>query len=248
MFKVSGVSFYLSPFTSPLTFFKDRFMKKLSYFVAAIVMFACCSVLTAQEEKKADADGFITIFDGKTLEGWKANEKETGFKVEDGEIVGFGGRCHLYYMEELENFELKIDCKINKNGNSGVYVKSTWVEENWPTTGFELQVNSSHSDPVKTGSLYEIIKLYKAPHGDDEWFTYHIICKDQNLTVKVNDQVLYTYVDPAGKTAGLGASPDTAAGFRRPLRKNIAQKGYIALQQHDPGSTPKFKNIKIKKL
>lgn len=218
-------------------------MKKISLLLVAVILAVSC-VAYAQEEKKPDADGFITIFDGKTLDGWKANEKETNFKVENGEIVGFGGRCHLYYMEELENFELKIDCKINKGGNSGVYVKSTWVEENWPTTGFELQVNSSQSDPAKTGSLYDIISIYKAPHNDDEWFTYHITCKDQRLTVKVNDEILYTYVDPAGKREGINGE---ARVGRRPL-KNIAQKGYIALQQHDPGSKPCFKNIKIKKL
>lgn len=215
-------------------------MKRFTLLLASIVFV----VATAAFAAEPDADGFVSIFDGKTLEGWKANEPETNFKVENGEIVGFGGRCHLYFMKELKNFELKIDVLINDGGNSGVCIKCPWIEKNWPTGpqdgGFELQVNATQSDPVKTGSLYNIIKFFKAPHEADNWFTYHIICKGNELTVKIDDKVLYTYVDPAGK------EPTTDAKGKK--LKHVSQAGYISLQQHDPGSLPRFKNIKIKEF
>ena len=201
------------------------------------------AVAVAQLTDEMKQDGWVAIFDGKTLEGWKANETYDGFKVEDGAIVGFGKRNHLYYMEELGNFELKIDVKINKGGNSGVYVKSQWQNAAWPTTGYELQVNSSQSDPQKTGTLYNIVKIYKAPHGDDEWFTYHLTCNKDALDVRVNGEILYTYVDPGGARRAQG---ETSRITER--NKQISQRGHIALQQHDPGSTPQFKNIFIKKL
>jgi len=156
---------------------------------------------------------------------------------------------HLYYMEELRNFELKIDVKINKGGNSGVYIKSQWQDAAWPTTGFEMQVNSSQSDPQKTGTLYNIIKIYKAPHGDDEWFTYHLTCNRNTLDVRVNGELLYTYVQPEGRRGQQGQGQ--GQGQAPPIteqNKRISQRGYIALQQHDPGSTPMFKNIFVKKL
>ncbi|MDR3181317.1 MAG: DUF1080 domain-containing protein [Planctomycetaceae bacterium] len=190
----------------------------------------------------AAEDGWVPIFNGTSLDGWKSNEKYEGFEVKDGAIVGHGNRNHLYYMEELKNFELKLDAKISKGGNSGVYIKSQWQEGAWPVTGFELQVNSSHGDPVKTGSLYNIIKLPKAPHGDDEWFTYHIRCQNGNLTVSVNGQLLYTYADPMEK----GGKPQD--GKITEANKRISQRGYIALQQHDPKSIPSFRNIMLKKL
>ncbi len=214
---------------------------------AAIALLAMSAlVLTtatvgAQLTDEMKNDGWVQIFDGKTLDGWKSNEKTEGFKVEDGVIVGFGGRNHLYFMEELKNFELKLDVKISKGGNAGVYVKSQWQDEAWPVTGFELQVNSSHGDPVKTGSLYNIIKLFKAPHGDDEWFTYHLTAKGNTLTVAVNGTVLYQYVDPLEKA---GPAPEKTTEST----KRISQEGYIALQHHDPGTHPAFKNIKVKKL
>ncbi|MDR0392192.1 MAG: DUF1080 domain-containing protein [Planctomycetaceae bacterium] len=191
---------------------------------------------------QAQEDGWVKIFNGENLNGWKSNEDYEGFEVKGGAIVGKGHRNHLYYLEELKNFELKIDVKINAGGNSGVYVKSQRQEKAWPVTGFELQVNSSHGDPVKTGSLYNIIKIPKAPHGDNEWFTYHLILKDNTLTVRVNDKVLYTYVDPMEH----GGTPQN--GKITEQNKRISQKGYIALQQHDPQSIPEFKNIFLKKL
>ena len=229
-------------------------MKRITTLLLALVLSAAASTAAvAQLTEEMKKDGWVAAFNGTTLEGWKANGPDGGFKVENGAIVGIGGMNHLYYMEELRNFELKIDVKINKGGNSGVYVKSQWQDNTWPTTGYELQVNSSHSDPVKTGSLYNIIKIFKAPHGDDEWFTYHIICNGNNLDVRVNGEILYTYVDPSrapGARGGQGGGqnqPATPPAITE-QNKRISQAGHIALQQHDPGSTPQFKNIFVKKL
>jgi len=223
-------------------------MKRIATLLLAFGILATVQAVTvAQLTDEMKRDGWVSIFDGKTLEGWKANETYAGFKVENGAIVGFGNKNHLYYMEELKNFELKLDIMTNKGCNSGVYVKSQWQDANWPTTGFELQVNCSQSDPVKTGSLYDIIKLYKAPHEDDEWFTMHIICKGNTLECRVNDKVLYTYVDPMEGAAGRQPQGGQTPAIT-PRNKKISQTGYIALQQHDPGGTPQFKNIFIKKL
>ena len=186
-------------------------------------------------------DGWVKIFNGKNLEGWKANEASGEFFVNDaGELCGKGGRSHLFFMEELQEFELLMDIYINDKGNSGVYVLSPWVENNWPTGGFEIQVNATHTDPVKAGSLYGIIKIFEAPAPANTWYTMHVTVKGDNLTVKINDKVLYTYVDPTAKFARF---PNLPRDF-----KYIGQKGHIALQQHDPGSLPKFKNVYLKKL
>ena len=225
-------------------------MKRIATLLLVLgILAAAQTVAFAQLTDEMKNDGWVSIFDGKTLEGWKSNETTEGWKVEDGSIVGFGNRNHLYFMQEYQNFELKIDVKINKGGNSGVYIKSQWQDANWPTTGFEMQVNSSQSDPQKTGTLYNIIKIYKAPHGDDEWFTYHLTCRGNTLDVRVNGELLYTYVEPgraqgAGRQGGQG---DQAPAITE-QNKRISQRGHIALQQHDPGSTPSFKNIFVKKL
>jgi len=216
-------------------------MKRIITLLLALGILATAQpAAVAQLTDEMKADGWVSIFNGTTLEGWKSNETYEGFKVENGTIVGFGGRNHLYYMgEAYKNFELKIDVKINNDGNSGVYVKSQWQDAAWPTTGFELQVNSSHRDHLRTGTLYGIVQILEAPHKDDEWFTYHIICRGNELVVHVNEKHLYTYVD---QRTGPPATPITDGN------KRIAQTGHIALQQHHQGSVVEFKNIFVKKL
>lgn len=177
-------------------------------------------------------DGFRPIFDGETLEGWKVNEGGGAFKVEDGAITGRGSRGHVFYVEEeLDNFELKVDVKINEGGNSGIYFHTAYQEEGWPDAGHEVQVNATHRDPVKTGSLYNVVKLYDSAGKAGEWFTMHLTVKGASLRVAVDDEVLYEYVQPPGVT----------------MARRI-DKGLIAFQQHDPGSVVQFKNILLKKL
>jgi hypothetical protein len=224
-------------------------MKHFATLLLALgILVAASNAAVAQLTDAMKNDGWVSIFDGKTLEGWKSNETYEGFKVENGNIVGFGGRNHLSYMkEEYKNFELKIDCKMNKDGNSGVYVKSQW-QDGWPTSGFELQINSpSQGDPQKTGSLYNIIKIPECPHKDDEWFTYHIICRGNELTCRINDKTLYTYVDQRGGRPQGGQGGGQAQQINEG-NKRINQSGYIALQQHHDGSIIEFKNIFVKKL
>lgn len=221
-------------------------MKKCVLLFAAVALLVPASVM-AQDPN----DGWVKIFNGKDLDGWKANSQAGEFFVNDeGEIAGKGGRCHLFYMEELQEFELLIDVYINDGGNSGVYVLSPWVDEEWPTGGFEIQVNSTHTDPVKTGSLYDLIKIFESPVPADQWYTMRITVKGNNLTVEINDKVLYTYVDPTARFARNPNPQRNNQTSAQPPRnfKYIGQKGHIALQQHDPGSLPKFKNVYLKKL
>jgi len=218
-------------------------MKRFTTLLLVLGLLVTASTAAAnQPTAEMIADGWVSIFDGRTLEGWRSNEPTVGWKVENGTIVGFGGRNHLYYMgERLKNFELKLDIKINNDGNSGVYVKSQWQEGGWPTTGFEIQVNSTHRDPQKTGGLYNIVKILDAPHGDDEWFNMHIICRGREIEVRINDKRLYVYVC---QTQDGTPQPEPITT----RNKRISQSGYIALQQHHDGSIVEFRNIFVKKL
>ena len=177
-------------------------------------------------------DGWQSLFDGKTLAGWQPNEHPENWAVEDGAIVGHGERSHLYYMgEQFKNFEFQSDVMINKGGNSGIYLHIAHHPEGWFFDGHEVQINNSHADPVRTGSLWGVIKLYDTPVKDNEWFKVHILVKDQNIVVKVNGKIVIDYTEPEG--------------IKGPRRLS---QGYFALQQHDPGSSARFRNIQIKRL
>src|ERR1043165_7634411 len=69
----------------------------------------------------AEGDGWISMFDGKTLDGWKANDNPEAWTVRDGCITGDGERSHLFWMQrECENCEFKAEVKISDGGNSGM--------------------------------------------------------------------------------------------------------------------------------
>lgn len=173
----------------------------------------------------ADA-GWIAMFDGSTLEGWKANERPENWKVEDGAIVGRGDRSHLFWMkQECTDCEFRAKVKINKNGNSGMFFRTQMAGPGFPR-GYEAQVNNTHRDPVKTGSLYNIVKVYVNKAQDDTWFEEHILVRGNHIVIKVNGETVVDYIDD----------------------KNTHTKGYLALQQHDPGSVVMYKDLQFRNL
>ena len=200
-------------------------MKRLYWIAAALLLAAfllAAFLLLAAD--KADA-GWRRLFDGKTLKGWKAVENPQNWTVENGAIVGRGERSHLFYVEEeCENCEFKAEVKLNKGGNSGMYFR-TRMEPGWPA-GYEAQVNNSHTDWRRTGSLYKLADIKEQLVPDDTWWTQHIIANGNHIIIKVNDKVVVDYVD----------------------ERNTYQKGYLALQQHDPGSVVQYRNLMMKRL
>ncbi|MBI3683080.1 MAG: DUF1080 domain-containing protein [Acidobacteria bacterium] len=170
-------------------------------------------------------DGWVSMFDGKTLNGWKAGERPENWKVENGVIRGRGERSHLFWMaEQCENCEFRAEVKLNKGGNSGMYFRARFME-GWPN-GYEAQVNNSHTDPKRTGSLYNIVNVYEQLVPDDTWWTQHIIADGNHIIIKVNDKAVVDHFD----------------------QKNQYLKGYLALQQHDPGSVVEYRNLMYRKL
>jgi hypothetical protein len=185
-----------------------------------------------QQADQVDEEGFISLFNGTDLTGWTIGDKDANsWKVEDGAIVAQGPRSHLFTEREFKNFIFKCDVMTRPGSNGGIYFHSKHQDSGWPDHGYETQVNVTQRDPVKTGSLYNVVKLYETPAKDDEWWTQTIIVKGKNIVVKINDKVVVDYTEPEGVT-----------GPRR------ISEGSFALQAHDPGSTVYFKNIKVKPL
>ena len=147
-----------------------------------------------------DEDGFVRIFDGKTMNGWKVAERPDTFKIVDGALVAKGDRAHCFYVGDEKpfvDFQLKIDVLTRPKANGGVYFHTRWQETGFPRGGFECQVNQTHSDPKKTGSLYNIKNVMDtSPVKDDEWWEYDIMVKGKTVTIKVNGKVTAREVVP----------------------------------------------------
>jgi hypothetical protein len=194
-------------------------------------------------DKKPDADGFVTIFDGTSLDGWKkTTEHENSIQLKDGAIVANGDRAHLFYVgdeQPLKNFDFKCEVLTKPGSNGGIYFHTKYQDSGWPAQGHECQVNNTfEKDPQKTGGVYKVAKVLEAPAKDDEWFKYEIIVQGNHVVVKINDKVTADYTeDPAALANEKGVEPGRRVG-----------EGTFALQAHDPGSTVMYRNIKVKRL
>lgn len=189
----------------------------------------------------SSTEGWIALFDGRSLDGWKAGENTDTFSLRDGMIVVDGPRSHLYYVgpvqnHDFKNFELKAEVMTKPGANSGIYFHTRYQEEGWPAVGYEVQVNNTHRDSRKTGGLYAIQDVYEAPAEDDEWFTLYFRVEGKRVIVKVNDRQLVDYVEPE--------NPERPRG----MEQRLLSSGTFALQGHDPQSVIYYRNIMVRPL
>ena len=107
----------------------------------------------------ASDEGWVQLFNGKDLQGWKTHPKNTGHgKVKDGVIVGSGPQSHLFSERgDYENFHFRVEAKINDKGNSGQYFRTAFGQ-GFPK-GYEAQINSTHGDPVQDRQPLHIVKI-----------------------------------------------------------------------------------------
>jgi hypothetical protein len=174
------------------------------------------------------------LFDGKTLSGWTAaGNPASKWEVKDGAIVGSGPASMLYSPKKYKNFKYRAEVKINDKGNSGLYFRSPTNTGSF-SDGYEAQIDSTHADPIRTGSLYGFVHIYRDLVKPDTWFTYEVECVDKEwrgrkgpfITIKVNGEELFMFMDFA----------------------NTWKEGHFAFQQHDPGSTVHIRKIEVQEL
>jgi len=210
--------------------------------IGCVLLLACVTALPslAQDSAKtADETGFVSLFDGKSMNGWKVNENQTSWAVKDGMLVCQGERSHIFYVGDdkpFKNFHFKAEVMTEPNSNAGIYFHTRYQDSGWPKYGFECQVNLSYkSDPRKTSSLYAVKDVLEPAAKDNEWYLQEIIVVGKKITLKVNGKTQVEYVEPDDQKAG--------SDFTRKL-----DEGTFALQAHDPGSKVYFRNIRVKRL
>ncbi|MCH6198123.1 DUF1080 domain-containing protein [Aquiflexum sp. LQ15W] len=204
-------------------------------------LFVILFLLSTSTFSFGQKDGWISLFNGKNLDGWKVSENPSSFNVVDGEIKIDGPRAHAFYVGdvnngEFKNFEFIAEVKTMPKANSGIFFHTIYQETGWPNKGYEVQVNQTHSDWRKTGSLYSFNDVKEVYVKDGEWYTEHIIVKGDHVTVKINGKTVMEYIESEDKNRPANAG-----------EKRI-DKGTFALQAHDPESVIYYRNIRVKVL
>ncbi|MBS1749909.1 MAG: DUF1080 domain-containing protein [Bacteroidetes bacterium] len=211
-----------------------------------MILLAACSSqnkIKGSDENTGNRNGnggWISLFDGKSLNGWKESEGPS-FSIEDGAIKVAGKRSHLYYdgpvnNHDFKNFELKLQVMTKPGSNSGVYFHTAFQQKGFPDKGFEVQVNNSHTDWKRTAGLYDIKDTAATFVKDDEWFELYIKVEGKHVITKINGQIVTDWTEPDGALAPKG----------HPGR--VISDGTFALQAHDPKSVVYYKDIMVKPL
>jgi hypothetical protein len=243
----------------------NRFCQFLLATLAAAMLASAGSIPQSHADDKKE-EAWIELFNGKDLTGWKIPDPPSGefksvkevkneqgkvvayvgvtkkddkeytlWQVKDGMIVGGGPSSHLFSNVEADNFRFRVEAKINDHGNSGQYFR-TKFGPGFPQ-GYEAQINATHGDPIRTGSLYpagglgkfkdKLCVMNTAPHKPDEFFTQEVIADGPFITIIVNGKTTLDHWEDPNKTF---------------------TKGHFALQGHDPGSIMTFKKIEYMPL
>jgi hypothetical protein len=183
--------------------------------------------LTAVSLAAAAGEGWVELFDGRSLNGWKPSEHQNSWQVVDGMLTANGPRSHLFYNgpvkgADFRNFELEVEVVTQPECNSGVYFHTAYQESGFPEKGFEIQVNNTargdggYLERKKTGSLYGLRNMYMQLVPDLKPFRYHIAVRGKNVQIRLNGQLLVDYVEPTPAVVPAGGSA-TITGHARPF-------------------------------
>jgi hypothetical protein len=193
-----------------------------------------------------DSAGWIPLFDGRSLSGWKASGHESSFKVVDGQIVAHGPRAQLYYAgpvnnSDFKNFELSLDAMARPGADSWFFFHTAYRPIESPTPGLAVRICSSQKEAKpgleaeKTGSLYPYRNIYKQLVPDNEWFELNILVRGKQVQVRINRTLVVDYVEPDQPFL-----PDPLSG--------ALGHGTFAIPVNGPTGTTCFKNIRVRPL
>jgi hypothetical protein len=178
-----------------------------------LVGFGTAAALAGEEEPwKPQGEGWVQLFNGKDLEGWKfRREPNPSWKVEDGvmaNVVEKGKHgVDILTEQKFMDFELHIEFKVPKGGNSGVYLRGRK----------EIQVMDSfgHDKPGSgdCGGIYgKFAPAVNACKPVGEWNTFDIKVVGDKITVVHNGKVIHDGVEFRGATGAALDGDDTKPG------------------------------------
>ena len=216
-------------------------MLKRSLLVLAVVAFAALPAAS-------QSDGWIQLFNGKDLTGWK-HVGPGGDTVENGLIKTHGGMGLLWYTQKkFGNCVLRVVYKAAPKANSGVFIqiplppKDPWDAVN---SGYEVQILEQSDYPSfneyhRTGALYSISKAGTYPPSADGWNTMEITMEGYQTVVRINGVTVSAW-DPSDPVL-----PRTY--WYEPQRGPRPDVGYIGVQNHNEESRVYFKEVSVKPL
>ncbi len=235
---------------------------RLFTILLVIFAFACGNTTKeAQEETQtaevaAEESEWISLFDGETMNGWRAyqNKEMDSWDIQDGALhcKPFDDaklRADLVSNEQYENFELMLEWKISHQGNSGIIYRASETLKDPYLTGPEYQVLDDQNYPGETlpnrmtGANYDMyVPATKNLKPVGEWNETKIVVNGNHVEHWLNgDKIVeYELQSEDWKTRKAASKWKDEAGY------GLESKGHIDLQDH--GNEVWYRNIRVREL
>lgn len=176
--------------------------------------------LTSQEI----ATGWISLFDGQTLFGWKANNN-VNWQISDGVVHADTGEPGLLLTtSEFADYELRCDFRLEKGGNSGIFLRTVFNAKDPTKDCYELNLCDSHP-AFPTGSLVGLKKPDKPVSGEGKWMTYHVTVQGNRIDVQLDGAPVLSFTD---------------------TRPSARRRGFIGLQKN--AGKAEYRNVYLRPL
>ena len=213
-----------------------------------LILLLLSAVLMATVNNTVDntEKGFVPLFDGKTLNGWKlVNPHGSGYVVKDNTIIcPLDGGGNLYSEKEYANFVFRFEFKTEPGGNNGIGIRAP-LQGDAAYQGMEIQIlddgHEKYKGKIKSeqhhGSVYDVIPArtgFLKPAG--EWNSEEIMANSSRIKVTLNGVIILD--------ADLNSVQETEVLKKHPGLRN--KTGHIGFLGH--GSLVEFRNIRIKQL
>ena len=155
-------------------------------------------------EAAAENKGFVPLFNGKDMTGWKTQPQwDGGWHVDNGVLIWSRAGSSLLGTErdDYRDFHLRVETRIGDGVYAQLIVRNAFAQPGWSRDGYFIVLNSTNGNENKTGGLIvgpgrPFVNVSKSPVPPNHWFTLEVIAEGNRIVVKVNGQTTVDYADP----------------------------------------------------
>jgi hypothetical protein len=163
-----------------------RLSGRLCAITLALLLIGFAAILQGQQASGQANAGWITLFDGKSLEGWSPIG-DAIWRVEDGAIVTDKGKGYLVSKNTYTDYEIHAEFWVSDDANSGVFIRCTDPAKVDSKTAYEVNIFDQRPDPsYGTGAIVDVAKAATVLKTGGKWNTYEIVAKGPKFTVTLN--------------------------------------------------------------
>jgi Domain of Unknown Function (DUF1080) len=164
---------------------REEIMKRFSAAIAALFLIGSAVAYSQHATAQAN-NGWIALFDGKSLNGW-SQIGDANWRVEDGAIVTDKGKGYLVSDGSYTDYEIRAEFWVSDDANTGVFIRCTDPTTVNSKTGYEVNIFDQRPDPsYGTGAIVDVAKAATVLKTGGKWNTYEIIVKGPKFTVTLN--------------------------------------------------------------